>query len=447
MGLWSTVPSASKRFAKWTFLRRTVTLAVVLPAMISTIYWLIRTFSYIGPQEYFAPHERPLIRSLATIPMVAIPARGIYVLMCLTFGHVDLGSLAEEIEKVAVISVNSREMYVHLLKKWRRTNALLLVYCIAAFWTTVILNDLHNSLSLTHGSEDGSVKLAPLSLRIPLWVIIVMDVVFSRIPYVLSQLVLITITASAFVLIDCVVSVNGNLEGLDGEIVEMMTQPSDLPTRNRCSGYLDNPVYGIERSTSVAETLMQVRAAQFHFVDRTNHKLGVFLLISYLVDLVVSAGMLAVVITNEEHTPYSLPAKVVGTAVFVSYAILVFVPMVIASEKALSTASILYQTIMKANDLLKTPQGKALRKVLTKFRTLASAFPINFSAGNLFYIDRNFLVATFTLLFTYAVLVREFLDQQDVRALVETSANTSALLEAVLNTTNVSTPVPLMKHL
>ena len=51
----------------------------------------------------------------------------------------------------------------------------------------------------------------------------------------------------------------------------------------------------------------------------------------------------------------------------------------------------------------------------------------------------NLLFQTFSVLFTFAILLEELLGQLSVKALVASATNTSALLQAVLNSTNVST--------
>ena len=88
----------------------------------------------------------------------------------------------------------------------------------------------------------------------------------------------------------------------------------------------------VEAVADELENLMRTRAAIFHFIDRLSHSLGFVFLLSYLVDIVACGGMLAVLVTNDEHTAVAFPTKLVGTIVFLSYATLPYVPMVMATE-------------------------------------------------------------------------------------------------------------------
>jgi hypothetical protein len=92
----------------------------------------------------------------------------------------------------------------------------------------------------------------------------------------------------------------------------------------------------MDLAAAEVENLMKVRARQFHFIDRVNHNLGFVTLLSYVADTAAAAGMLTVLITNEEQSSVSFPAKLLGTIVFVTYATVLYIPMVLATEAVCS---------------------------------------------------------------------------------------------------------------
>ena len=88
----------------------------------------------------------------------------------------------------------------------------------------------------------------------------------------------------------------------------------------------------LDLMTDNVETLLKVRAGLFHFTEQINHNLGFVMMLSYLADITAAAGMLTVLVTHEEQSSISFPAKLLGTIVFVTYATVLYIPMVLATE-------------------------------------------------------------------------------------------------------------------
>ncbi|OQV20794.1 hypothetical protein BV898_05140 [Hypsibius exemplaris] len=433
-GLWYRSPADAPKGCTLQRVRHFIYLILIIPATPISLYLVVRSLAALsGDQAVADKEERPVVRALALLPNIAIAIRAICVILFLSAGHIDLRGLICELE-ILVGSTIPKEKLLRHLSRWTIFNTVVVIYCVGSFFPVCVLNGFHMTESLELATN-GSVMLKPFTLEIPVWAYVMLEAMFSWFPYVLSQLVLLCMVTSCLMVFDCFTALNNSLTALEAKMPGVAGKERQLEAELNWTG----SCIELDLMTSEVETLMNARAGLFHFIERLNHNLGFVILFSYLSDVVSTAGMLTVLVTHEEQSSVSFPAKLLGTIVFISYATVLYIPMVLATESAGHTNLILYRITMEGYALIKAQVGNGLGNVLADFRLLITMFPVHLSAARIFHIDRNFIVASFSLLFTFAILLEELLGQMSVKALIEQASNTSSLLEAMLgNSTNVS---------
>ena len=201
-------------------------LILVIPASVVALYWLIRSCAALDPTEKHEIHERPIIRALAALPFIVVPLRAAYILLCMGIGHVDMQRIVQHLEEVTIVSI-SKDKFADIVIKWKRMGFALTSYSIISFILAAVLGALHSSEWLTIGTP-GQVHLKPSSAYAPFWIMVTLEVCFSWIPYIFSQLFMTSLAVCSSVLWDCFDALNDDLRCLEDRTEALEARIADV---------------------------------------------------------------------------------------------------------------------------------------------------------------------------------------------------------------------------
>ena len=203
-------------------------LFLIVPATPISLYLVVRSIAAlsVGESEKSEKSERPVVHALALLPNIVVAIRGIFVLLFLSIGHVDLLCLIRSLESV-VYGAIPKEKLLQFIKRWTVINTVAVVYCVGSFVPVCVLNGFH-SAELMSKATNGSVVLMPFAAEIPVWAYIGVEAVFAWLPYVLSQLVLLCIVTSCLVVYDCFAALNKSLRCLEAKMPGVVSKEKQL---------------------------------------------------------------------------------------------------------------------------------------------------------------------------------------------------------------------------
>lgn len=135
------------------------------------------------------------------VPNIALALRGILILVFLAITKIDLASMCDELNNVVCMSL-SRSEVGRKIRKWTIWNAGIVLYCVGAFMPVCTLSAVHTA-QLSNQTFTDDLVLKPFHGTVKMWLYVLLEALFSWLPYLLSHLILITATTCSIVLFDC----------------------------------------------------------------------------------------------------------------------------------------------------------------------------------------------------------------------------------------------------
>ena len=218
-GLWSRPAQLTSCHVSRTSLHRLLYLVLIVPATPISLYLVLRSLAALRVESKGSPEERPVVHALAMVPNIAIALRGILILLFLAVTKIDLANICDELNNVVWLALSKSEV-VRKVTRWTWCNVGIVLYCVGVFVPVCALSALHTAQLLNQSFRDDLV-LKPFHATVPMWLYVLLEGLFSWLPYILSHMILTVATTCSIVLLDCCQALNANLHRLEGNVASL----------------------------------------------------------------------------------------------------------------------------------------------------------------------------------------------------------------------------------